>query len=83
MNHCRSFSFVSIVLRILEKEPALRVPYFFTICAIIFDVICGLNYIPFIEKGAIIHNMVEQLERIVRENDLSEWIYGKGANDRI
>lgn len=54
--------------------------YFYTICAVILDVICGLNYVPFQEKGAMLNEMVKKLDRTAKETGNHEYIYGQGKN---
>lgn len=55
------------MLKILETKPSLRFPYFFTLCAIILDIICGINYMPFNGKKKDLIEIVANLRRVGRD----------------
>lgn len=58
----------------MEKDKLTRVPYFFSICAIILDMLCGLDYTPFIQEWDNLMALVEQLKDVVRETGNLELI---------
>lgn len=75
------FGFDRKVLDILQNSPHTRVSYFYTICAVILDVVCGLNYVPFQGNSAMLGEMVQKLDRTARETGNHIYIYGQGQNE--
>ncbi|XP_055308753.1 uncharacterized protein LOC129572739 [Sitodiplosis mosellana] len=69
------------VLHILQNSPHTRVNYFFTICAIILDLICGLNYVPFKDEYRTLNRMARKLDLIAKQTDNLEYIHGQGENE--
>lgn len=65
----------------LQNHSYLRVGYFFTICGVILDLLCGLNYVPFKKEYRRLNQMVNYLRLIASENGRIEYIDGKGNSE--
>lgn len=63
----------------MEKDKLTRVPYFFSIIAIILDLVCGLNY-TFIQEWDNMMGLVEQLKNVATKASKRELI-GISAED--
>lgn len=55
-------------------------PYFYTMCGIILDVICGLNYNPFTDKVDRLNELVAKLKSIASSSGMVAHI-GGGTNE--